>query len=58
MLYTHENPPQKIKAISKKTASTVFAIRPHRSHREGQQSLPRVQHSAEKSPKGAAGLAQ
>jgi hypothetical protein len=44
--------------MSKKTASTVFGIRPHRSHREEQQSLPRVRLSVKKSPKGAAGLAQ
>jgi hypothetical protein len=31
-----KNPLQKIKATSKKTASTVFGIRPQRSHREGQ----------------------
>jgi hypothetical protein len=31
-----KNPSQKIKATSKKTASTVFGIRPQRSHREGQ----------------------
>jgi hypothetical protein len=57
VIYT-ENPPQKIKTMSKKTASTVFGIRPHRSHHEGQQIVPRVRHSAQKSPKGAAGLAQ
>jgi hypothetical protein len=54
----HAKIPPKFKAMSKKTASTVFGIRPHRIHREGQRSLPRVRHSAQKSPKGAAGLAQ
>jgi hypothetical protein len=57
VIYTRKSP-QKIKAMSKKTASTVFGIRPHRSHCEGQRSLPRVRHSPQKSPKGAAGLAQ
>jgi hypothetical protein len=36
-----KNPPQKLRHnMSKKTASTVFGIRPHRSHREGQRWPP------------------
>jgi hypothetical protein len=76
-----KNPSQKLRR--KKTASTVFGIRPQRSHREGQRWLPSratlrakvalgcsrtsttsaqnrgLPHKSEqKSPKGAAGLAQ
>jgi hypothetical protein len=76
-----KNPTQKLRR--KKTASTVFGIRPQRSHREGQRWLPSrvtlhakvalgcsqtsttsaqnrgLPHKSEqKSPKGAAGLAQ
>jgi hypothetical protein len=36
VIYTRKIPRKKIKATSKKTASTVFGIRPQRSHREGQ----------------------
>jgi hypothetical protein len=44
--------------MSKKTALTVFGIRHTEVTARGSADYPRVRHSTQKSPKGAAGLAQ
>jgi hypothetical protein len=57
VIYTQKIPRKKLQR-QKKTASTVFGIRQTRSHHEGSAGYPRVLQSVQKSPKGAAGLAQ
>jgi hypothetical protein len=63
MRWIHPIYPQKSPAKIKtqyveKTASTVFSIRPHQTTARGSADYPRVRHSVQKSPKGAAGIAQ
>jgi hypothetical protein len=56
VIYTRKIPRKNLRR--KKTASTVFSIRPIQSTASGSAGYPRVRHSAQKPPKGAAGLAQ
>jgi hypothetical protein len=44
--------------VLKKTASTVFGIQPPKVTATGSVDYPCVRHSAQKSPKGVAGIAQ